>query len=71
MIAAPNTRALLAAYCKASKGSKGKRYRTEVFAFGATLEAELVRLRQELCAFTSAPGRPTASSRSTNPSRAW
>jgi retron-type reverse transcriptase len=44
---------LLAAYRKASKG---KRYRPDVLAFAANLEAELFQLQQELQSFTYAPG---------------
>jgi retron-type reverse transcriptase len=44
---------LLAAFRKASKG---KRYRPEVLAFAANLEAELFRLQHELQSFTYAPG---------------
>jgi retron-type reverse transcriptase len=44
---------LLAAFRKAAKG---KRYRPEVLAFAANLEAELFRLQHELQSFTYAPG---------------
>ena len=44
---------LLAAYRKASRG---KRYRPDVLAFGANLEAELFQLQHELRSFTYAPG---------------
>ena len=44
---------LLAAYRKASKG---KRYRADVLAFGANLEAELFRLQHECRSFTYEPG---------------
>lgn len=44
---------LLAAFRKASKG---KRYRADVLAFGANLEAELFRLQHELQSFTYVPG---------------
>jgi len=44
---------LLAAYRKASKG---KRYRPDVLAFAANLEAELFQLHHELQSFTYAPG---------------
>ena len=44
---------LLAAYRKASKG---KRYRPDVLAFAANLEAELFQLQQELRSFSYAPG---------------
>ncbi len=44
---------LLAAFRKASKG---KRYRPDVLAFAANLEAELFQLQQELKSFTYAPG---------------
>jgi RNA-directed DNA polymerase len=44
---------LLAAFRKAAKG---KRYRPEVLAFAANLEAELFRLQHELRSFTYAPG---------------
>jgi len=44
---------LLAAFRKAAKG---KRYRPEVLAFAADLEAELFRLQNELRSFTYAPG---------------
>jgi hypothetical protein len=52
------------------KASKGKRYRPDVLAFGANLEAELYRLQHELRSFTYAPD-PSASSRSVNPSLGW
>ncbi|MFN7896443.1 MAG: reverse transcriptase domain-containing protein [Cyanobacteriota bacterium] len=38
------------------KASKGKRYRPEVLAFGANLEAELFQLQQELRSFVYSPG---------------
>jgi retron-type reverse transcriptase len=38
------------------KASKGKRYRPEVLAFGANLEAELFQLQQELLSFVYSPG---------------
>jgi retron-type reverse transcriptase len=44
---------LLAAFRKACRG---KRYRPEVLAFAANLEAELFRLQEELRGFTYAPG---------------
>ena len=44
---------LLAAFRKASKG---KRYRADVLAFGANLEAELFQLQHELQCCTYAPG---------------
>jgi len=44
---------LLSAFRKAAKG---KRYRPEVLAFAANLEAELFRLQHELRSFTYAPG---------------
>lgn len=44
---------LLAAFRKASKG---KRYRSDVLAFGANLEAELFQLQHELRSLTYAPG---------------
>ena len=44
---------LLAAYRKASKG---KRYRPDVLAFAANLEAELFQLQHELRSFSYAPG---------------
>ena len=44
---------LLAAFRKASKG---KRYRPDVLAFGANLEAELFQLQHELRSLTYAPG---------------
>ena len=44
---------LLAAYRKASKG---KRYRPDVLAFGANIEAELFQLQHECRSFTYEPG---------------
>ena len=44
---------LLAAFRKASKG---KRYRPDVLAFAAKLEAELFQLQHELQSFTYVPG---------------
>jgi retron-type reverse transcriptase len=38
------------------KASKGKRYRPEVLAFGANLEAELFQLQHELRSFSYSPG---------------
>ena len=38
------------------KASKGKRYRPEVLAFGANLEAELFQLQRELLSFVYSPG---------------
>ena len=40
----------------ARRAQRGKRYRPEVLAFNANLEAELLGLQQELRAFTYCPG---------------
>jgi len=40
----------------ARRAQRGKRYRPAVLAFNANLEAELLRLQEELRSFTYKPG---------------
>jgi RNA-directed DNA polymerase len=43
-------------HAAARRAQRGKRYRPAVLAFHANLEAELLRLQEELRAFTYQPG---------------